>query len=102
MIISLALSRQLLFGAALLNFNYTYLWNLHPFLIGSSTPERAPRFLVSWWDCYEVTLAGEDRAINFAEAAPWRLHDALVVDQPTVGRLLQDLKRIQRSHDMHF
>uniref|UniRef100_A0A915CST2 Uncharacterized protein n=1 Tax=Ditylenchus dipsaci TaxID=166011 RepID=A0A915CST2_9BILA len=48
------------------------------------------------------TLAGEDRTNNYAEAAHRRLQDALGVDHPTVGRLLQDLKRIQRNHDTHY
>uniref|UniRef100_A0A915EDF3 Uncharacterized protein n=1 Tax=Ditylenchus dipsaci TaxID=166011 RepID=A0A915EDF3_9BILA len=51
---------------------------------------------------FERTLANKDRTNDFAEAAHRRLHDALGVDHRTVGHLLQDLKRIQRSHDMHF
>uniref|UniRef100_A0A915EAS9 Uncharacterized protein n=1 Tax=Ditylenchus dipsaci TaxID=166011 RepID=A0A915EAS9_9BILA len=42
------------------------------------------------------TLEGEDRTNNFAEAARRKLQDALGVEHPTVGRLLADLKRIQR------
>uniref|UniRef100_A0A915EQP4 MULE transposase domain-containing protein n=1 Tax=Ditylenchus dipsaci TaxID=166011 RepID=A0A915EQP4_9BILA len=63
---------------------------------------RPAVFLIPWWSCYERTLAGEDRTNNFAEAANRRLQDALGVDHPTVGRLLQDLKRIQQTHDMHY
>jgi hypothetical protein len=68
----------------------------------SGTAGRPPMFPVHWWSCYERTLMGEDRTNNFAEAAHRRLQDALGVDHPTVGRLLQDLKRIQHTHDMHY
>uniref|UniRef100_A0A915CW64 Uncharacterized protein n=1 Tax=Ditylenchus dipsaci TaxID=166011 RepID=A0A915CW64_9BILA len=63
------------------------------------TAMNPPPFPANWWSCYERTLAGEDRTNNYAEAAHRRLQDALGVDHPTVGRLLQDLKRIQRNHD---
>uniref|UniRef100_A0A915CRG7 Uncharacterized protein n=1 Tax=Ditylenchus dipsaci TaxID=166011 RepID=A0A915CRG7_9BILA len=56
------------------------------------TAMNPPGFPVNWWSCYERTLAGEDRTNNYAEAAHRRLQDALGVDHPTVGRLLQDLK----------
>uniref|UniRef100_A0A915CML8 MULE transposase domain-containing protein n=1 Tax=Ditylenchus dipsaci TaxID=166011 RepID=A0A915CML8_9BILA len=66
------------------------------------TAMNPPGFPVNWWSCYERTLTGEDRTNNYAEAAHRRLQDALGVDHPTVGRLLQDLKRIQRNHDTHY
>lgn len=58
-----------------------------------------PPFPVHLWSCYERTLAGQDRTNNFAEAAHRRIQNFFEVSHPSLGRFIQELKKIQRTYD---
>uniref|UniRef100_A0A915DLS5 Odorant receptor n=1 Tax=Ditylenchus dipsaci TaxID=166011 RepID=A0A915DLS5_9BILA len=57
---------------------------------------RLAVFPAQLWSCYQRTVDGEDRTNNFAEASHRRLQTYLDVDHPSLGRFLEELKKIQK------
>lgn len=63
---------------------------------------RAPLFLPEIWNLYQRTLNGEDRTNNNAEAAHRRLQYELGMQHPTIWRLIDGLRKVQKGRDAYY
>ena len=63
---------------------------------------RDPVFPQRMWSCYERTLNSQQRTNNYAEAAHKRLQTELQMDHPSIWRLIEGLKRIQKGRDVFY
>ncbi|KAK4885771.1 hypothetical protein RN001_002042 [Aquatica leii] len=63
---------------------------------------RSPLFPVDMWNLHERTLNGEDRTNNHAEASHRRLQTELAMDHPTIWKLIEGLKKVQKGRDVFY
>ncbi len=61
---------------------------------------RRPLFPVEMWNVHTRTLEGFPRTNNHAEAANRRLQAEIQLDHPTIWRLIDSLKLVQRGRDL--
>ena len=61
-----------------------------------------PVFPQRMWLCYELTLNGQQQTNNHAKAAHKRLQTELQMDHPTIWKLIDGLKRIQKGRDILY
>ena len=60
-------------------------------------------FLQRMWSCYERTLNGQQRTNNYTKAAHKRLQTAeLQMDHPSIWRLIEGLKHIQKGRGVFY
>ncbi|KAK4876031.1 hypothetical protein RN001_012453 [Aquatica leii] len=59
-------------------------------------------FPVDMWNLHERTLNGEDRTNNHAEASHRRLQTELTMDHPTIWKLIEGLKKVQKGRDVFY
>lgn len=67
-----------------------------------ATGRRVPLFLPETWNVYERTLNGEERTNNHAEAAHRRLQRELGMHHPTIWKLIDGLRRVQKGRDTYY
>ncbi|XP_054717469.1 uncharacterized protein LOC129226865 [Uloborus diversus] len=68
----------------------------------SGNGRRNPLFVPEIWNLYNRTLNGEDRTNNHAEAAHRRLQYELGMQHPTIWKLIDGLRKVQKGRDAHF
>ena len=54
------------------------------------------------WPCYERILNNQQETNNYAEAAHKRLQMELQMDHPSIWRLIEGLKHIQKGCDVFY
>lgn len=63
---------------------------------------RAPLFPHEIWNLHERVLNGEDRTNNYAEAAHRRLQFELGMNNPTIWKFIDGLRKVQKGRDTHY
>ena len=63
---------------------------------------RAPLFHPEIWNLHQRTLNGEDRTNNHAEAAHRRLQYELGMQHPTIWKLIDGLRKVQKGRDRYY
>ena len=63
---------------------------------------RAPLFRREIWNLHQRTLNGEDRTNNNAEAAHRRLKYEFGMQHPTIWKLIDGLRKVQKSRDAYY
>jgi hypothetical protein len=63
---------------------------------------RPPLFPIAMWSCYERVLHDQDRTNNHAEAAHRAMQTELQMDHPSIWRLIDALRRVQKKRDQQF
>ena len=63
---------------------------------------RTPLFLPEIWNLYQRTLSGEDRTNNNAEAAYRRLKYERGTHHPTIWKLIDGLRKVQKDRHIYY
>ena len=64
--------------------------------------KRTPLFLSEIWNLYQRTLNGEDRTNNNAEAVHRRRKYELGIHHPTIWKLIDGLRKVQKGRDVYY
>lgn len=59
-------------------------------------------FPPAMWNVFERVLNGRDRTNNHAEAAHRRLQSELQMDHPSLWKLIDGLRKVQKSRDLEY
>jgi hypothetical protein len=68
-------------------------------LIGT---RRDPIFPIAMWSCHDRTLNAQDRTNNRAEAAHRALQAELHMDHPSIWKLIDALRQLQKKRDKNY